>query len=148
MEAPYAYIYAGRHDRTCEVVRACLTQCFQNARGGLVGNDDSGGMSSWYVWSALGIFPVAGQDVFLIGSPLFENAQIQINDSTTLSIEAINNQHHHPYVANCTFNGKSLDRPFLYWSEIASGGTLCFQMSSIAQTWTDVRPPSHGTQGL
>ncbi|MDA7938821.1 glycoside hydrolase family 92 protein, partial [Pirellulales bacterium] len=81
MESPYAYIYAGRHDKACEVIRAGLTQCYGDTPGGMVGNDDSGGMSSWYVWSALGIFPVAGQDVFLLGAPLFDRAQIQCGQS-------------------------------------------------------------------
>ena len=56
METPYAYIFAGRHDRSAEVVRAVLRYQFTTGRGGLPGNDDSGGLSSWYVWSALGIF--------------------------------------------------------------------------------------------
>ncbi|MEM7698244.1 MAG: glycoside hydrolase domain-containing protein, partial [Verrucomicrobiota bacterium] len=63
MEAPYAYIYAGRHDRTAEIVRSVLQYQFTTGVGGLPGNDDSGGLSSWYVWSAIGIFPVTGLPV-------------------------------------------------------------------------------------
>ena len=88
MESPYAYVYAGRQDRANEVVRAGLNQCYGDSRGGLVGNDDSGGMSSWYVWSALGLFPVAGQDVFLIGSPLFDRTELHFGQSRAFTIEA------------------------------------------------------------
>lgn len=60
MEAPWAYHYAGRQHRTADVVHAALTWQFGTDRGGLPGNDDSGGLSSWYVWASLGFFPVAG----------------------------------------------------------------------------------------
>ena len=69
MEAPWAYHYAGRPDRTAEVVHAVLGQAFGTGRGGLPGNDDSGGLSSWYVWASLGLFPVAGQSLFLVNAP-------------------------------------------------------------------------------
>ena len=71
MEAPWAYHYAGRPDRTAEVVHAALTWQFGTGPGGLPGNDDSGGLSSWYVWASLGLFPVAGQSLFLVNSPAF-----------------------------------------------------------------------------
>ena len=58
MEAPWSYHYAARPDRTAEVVHAALTWQFGTGPGGLPGNDDSGGLSSWYVWASLGLFPV------------------------------------------------------------------------------------------
>ena len=74
MEAPWAYHYAGRPDRTTEVVRAVLDGAFGIGRGGLPGNDDSGGLSSWYVWASLGLFPVAGQSLFLVNAPSFDRS--------------------------------------------------------------------------
>ena len=65
MEAPWSYHYAGRPDRTAEVVQAIVQNQFGTGRGGLPGNDDSGGLSSWFVWASLGLFPVAGQNLFL-----------------------------------------------------------------------------------
>lgn len=142
MESPYAYIYAGRHDRACEVIRAGLTQCYGDTRGGLVGNDDSGGMSSWYVWSALGLFPVAGQDVFLIGSPLFEHAKVQFGPEQAFTIETSGSGSESPYVRAVSLNGKPHTRPFLGWNELCSGGTLSIDMTSDPTVWTNERPPS------
>ena len=142
IESPYAYIYAGRHDRACEVIRAGLTQCYGDTPGGMVGNDDSGGMSSWYVWSALGIFPVAGQDVFLLGSPLFDRAQIQLGRSRSLVIEAVGGGDGRQYVQAVFLNGVQHQRPYLCWEEMASGGILSFEMTSTPTIWTRERPPS------
>ena len=142
MESPYAYIYAGRHDKACEVIRAGVTQCYGDTPGGMVGNDDSGGMSSWYVWSALGIFPVAGQDVFLIGSPLFDRAQIQFGRSCPLVIEAVGGSESQQYVRAVSLNGVPHQRPYLCWEELASGGMLSFEMTSSPTVWTRERPPS------
>lgn len=146
MEAPYAYLYAGRHDRTCEIVRAGMDQCFGDTPGGMVGNDDSGGMSSWYVWNALGLFPVAGQDVFLIGSPIFDAARLRLSNDAVFSITSAVNSPDRPYVAAATLNGEPIDRPFLRWSEIAAGGLLDLQMSEVPTGWPSSRPPSASTR--
>jgi len=142
MESPYAYIYAGRHDRACEVIRAGLAQCYGDSRGGLVGNDDSGGMSSWYVWSALGLFPVAGQDVFLIGSPFFEHVKVQFGSEQAFTIETSGGGSESPYVRAVLLNGKPHTRPFLCWNELCSGGTLSIEMTSAPTVSTHERPPS------
>ncbi len=78
MEAPWAYHYVGRPDRTAEVVHAAVHNQFGLGRGGLPGNDDSGGLSSWYVWASLGLFPVAGQSLYLLNAPSFAEAQIDL----------------------------------------------------------------------
>ncbi len=68
METPYAYIYGDRHDRVAEVVRAGMRYCFTTGRGGAPGNVDSGGLTSCYLWNALGLFPATGLPYMLIGS--------------------------------------------------------------------------------
>lgn len=128
MEAPYSYHYAGRPDRTAEVVTAILTNQFTTGRGGLPGNDDSGGLSSWFVWAALGIFPVAGQGVFLLSTPLFPTATITLG-TEQLSIVA---ERHRPadrlgetqYIQSATFNGEQLNRSYLTIEEVHAGGSL------------------------
>ena len=142
MESPYAYVYAGRHDRANEVVRAGLNQCYGDSRGGLVGNDDSGGMSSWYVWSALGLFPVAGQDVFLIGSPLFDRTELHFGQSRAFTIEAEGTGAENLYVQSVLLNGKPFQKPFLRWKDLCLGGTLSIKMTSTPTIWTEERPPS------
>ena len=76
METPYSYAYAGRADRVQEVVTAVKTYSYAPGRGGLAGNDDSGGEAAWYVWAAVGIFPVAGQPIYIVGSPSFHNITV------------------------------------------------------------------------
>jgi len=148
MEAPYAYVYAGRHDRTCEIVRAGLDQCFGDTPGGMVGNDDSGGMSSWYVWNALGLFPVAGQDLLLIGSPLFASSRLHLAGDVAFTVAAAGNATDRPYVASATLNGRPLAGPFLRWAELARGGVLELQMSSQPHSWPTGRPPSASAVGV
>lgn len=138
METPYAYIYAGRHDRTCEVLAAARGQ-FRTGRNGLPGNDDSGGLSSWYVWAAMGIFPVAGQPVWLIGSPAFRRASMVVAGgrfeivATAQSPEAI-------YVTGATLNGQTLDRAWLRPEEVSAGGTLELDMSQTPGSWPGELP--------
>jgi putative alpha-1,2-mannosidase len=78
METPYAYHYCGRRDRMCEVLRAGMKYMFTEGRGGIPGNNDSGALSSCFVWNALGIFPVSGQDLMLIGAPIIKKAVLHL----------------------------------------------------------------------
>ena len=134
MEVPYAYCYAGRHDRTCDIVREGL-KLFTPTPGGMVGNDDSGAMTSWYVWSALGLFPVAGQDQFIIGSPVFKRSTLHLPGGD-FTINAPDTSDTHRYVASATLNGKPIDSPFLSWKDLA-GATLQLEMAD--------RPSGFGT---
>ena len=109
---------------------------FADTPGGLVGNDDSGGMSSWYVWSSLGLFPVAGQDCFLIGSPLFAAARLRLPGGHHFSITAADNASQRPYVAAAWLNGTPLAKPWLRWADIANGSTLELTMSDSPAAWS------------
>jgi len=143
METPYAYIYAGRQDRTAEVARATLKYRFAATRGGLPGNDDSGGTSAWYVWSAMGLFPVVGQDVFLIGSPIFRQTKIRLGDKSFV-IEAKNTSDANIYVQRAQLDGKDLDRAYLRFAEMKAGGRLVLEMGPSPSKWGAAdRPPSH-----
>ncbi|MCE5315315.1 MAG: GH92 family glycosyl hydrolase [Armatimonadota bacterium] len=143
LETPYNYIYAGRHDKTAEVVSATMKYQFSIGRGGLPGDDDSGGTSSWYVWSSIGIFPVVGQDIFLIGSPIFAQTTISLGNKKFV-IEAKNVSDENIYVQSALLNGKPLDRAYLHFSEIKTGGRLTLIMDSSPSTWANgSRPPSY-----
>jgi predicted alpha-1,2-mannosidase len=143
MEVPYAYIYAGRPDRTSEVVRAVMKYQYTTGRGGLPGNDDSGGTSSWYVWSAIGIFPVAGQAIYLIGSPIFDSAEITLGD-IRFSIEAVGNSNENIYVRRAELNGQGIDRAYLTHKELVSGGVLRLHMGTSPSNWGRHNlPPSY-----
>merc|ERR1712070_1135664 len=76
MSAPYSYLYAGRPDRLAEVIHGVKTYSFAPGRGGLAGNNDSGGETALFVWSSLGIFPAPGQPIYLLGVPSFASGAI------------------------------------------------------------------------
>ena len=142
MEAPYAYLWAGRHDRTAEVVRSVMRYQFTTGKGGLPGNDDSGGLSSWYVWSAVGIFPVTGIPIMLIGSPLFEKATLKMLGGE-FTVTALNQGPDNMYVQKAWLNGNPLDRCFLHLSEFSAEASLTLEMGPEPSDWaTKTRPPS------
>ena len=124
MEIPYAYSYAGRHDKTCEVLRAGMKYMFTTGKGGIPGNNDSGGLSSCYVWNAMGLFPVAGQDLVLIGSPILQGASLKLSNGNILKIIVHNNNDQHIYVERAVFNQKELSALSLSVRELMLGGTL------------------------
>lgn len=131
-EAPFSYIYAGRQDRTCEIIRAGMKYMFTTGRGGLPGNNDSGALSSYYVLSALGLFPVAGQDLFLIGSPAADGGRMELFNGNILEIKVENNSDENIYVKAVSFNGRKVKDFMLPASELMKGGILEFRMDKNA----------------
>ena len=147
MEAPWAYHYVGRPDRTAEVVHAVVHSQFGLGRGGLPGNDDSGGLSSWYVWAALGLFPIAGQSLYLVNAPSFSQARIALGEEQ-LAIETTGFVEPSPggpvqYVQSVTFNDHPLEQSWLTARELHRGGRLQFELGPTPSGWgTTSRPPS------
>jgi putative alpha-1,2-mannosidase len=147
MEAPWSYHYAGRPDRTAEVVHAPVHGQFGTGRGGLPGNDDSGGLSSWYVWASLGLFPVAGQNQFLISSPAVAHGRINVA-GRELSIETSGFVAPEPggparYVQSVRLDGAQLERSWLSGNELHRGGRLVIELGPRPSAWgTQQRPPS------
>ena len=127
-ETPYNYAFIDMHSRVCEIVRSAMNCCYDDTAAGLPGNDDSGALSSWYVFNAIGLFPVAGTDIFFIGSPVMDKATLHLkNDFTVI---AHNNSKENIYVERAMLNGKELDRLYLTHSEITAGGGLELFMTS------------------
>lgn len=133
METPYAYIFAGRHDRTCDIVHECVTKSFVNGKGGLPGNNDSGGLSSCFMWNALGIFPVSGAGEFLIGSPHIDKADIRLSNGNLLEIEAKNLSEDNYYVKKVEFNGEPITDYTIRTDVLMRGGRLVFEMESAVR---------------
>jgi putative alpha-1,2-mannosidase len=154
MEAPWAYHYAGRTDRTAQIVQSALTWQFGTGPGGLPGNDDSGGLSSWYVWASLGLFPVAGQNLFLVNAPAFEHASMRVGSAEfvietsghrEVPIAADGLQHDPPvqYVQSATFNGRPLAAAHLSGTDVHRGGRLHLRLGPEPSDWgRGIRPPS------
>jgi putative alpha-1,2-mannosidase len=155
MEAPWAYHYAGRPDRTAEVVHAGINNMFGVGRGGLPGNDDSGGLSSWYVWASLGLFPIAGQSLYLINAPSFAESRLALADKE-LVIDAagfIEPVADGPaqYVQSAIFNGETLSRTWLTARELHRGGHLRLQLGPRPSAWgstTDLLQPHMLLSGM
>jgi predicted alpha-1,2-mannosidase len=133
--APYLYIYAHRHDRVSERVRKILETEYHDNRSGLPGNDDAGTMSSWYVWSSIGLYPNAGQPYYYIGSPVFTKTTIEIQGGKQFVIEAEANSSENIYVQRAELNGRKLNRSWLLHEEIVAGGKLTLHMGPRPSMW-------------
>ncbi len=127
----YLYDYAGEPWKTQQRARQVTEQLYKVGEGGICGNEDMGSLSSWYVLSAMGFYPVTpGSNSYAIGSPLFGKTTIHLNGNKTFTIEARNNSHENKYIQSATLNGKVFDRTWILHSEIMAGGNLTFTMGS------------------
>jgi predicted alpha-1,2-mannosidase len=140
---PMLYNWAGRPDKTADIVNALLEKAFTDQRSGIPGNDDSGAMSSWFIFQSLGFYPNAGQDVYLIGTPSFPEAEIQLTDSHTLRIvaENLDSAHINRYIQSATLNGVPLNTSWFRHSQIENGGILHLVMGSAPSSWGKTNPP-------
>jgi predicted alpha-1,2-mannosidase len=132
---PYLYIWAGRQDKTAERVRSIIQKNYHAGPNGLPGNDDSGAMSSWFAFGQIGIYPNAGQDIYLIGSPAFPRTTLHLAGGKDFLILAKNFSAQNLYVASAELNGKPLERAWLRHAEIADGGRLVLIMSGAPSSW-------------
>ena len=139
---PYQYIYAADYPSTARRVSKILHFNYVPGANGLPGQDDSGSMSAWYVFSAMGFFPVAGQDLYLIGTPLFEETVIQLEGNKTFKITAKNLTQENIYVTKATLNGKPLDRAWFKHTEISKGARLVLEMSATPNDWGNMNLPA------
>lgn len=126
MEAPYAYIYADRHDRLAEIMQECVSRSFGTGRGGLPGNNDSGGLSSLFVFNSLGIFPVSGSGEFLIGSPAIDGAKITLSSGKVLVIRVKRETENAIYVKRVLWNRSEISSYKIPVTELMQGGILEF----------------------
>lgn len=138
----YLYNYAGAPWKTQQRVRQVMDELYRTGPGGLCGNEDMGSLSSWYVLSALGFYPVTpGEPVYAIGSPLFGKATIHLDNGKTFTIEAQHNSSGNKYIQSATLNGRPLNRTWLSHNEITSGGALVFQMGPDPNKKWGSNPP-------
>ncbi|MGD0730616.1 MAG: GH92 family glycosyl hydrolase [Terracidiphilus sp.] len=138
---PYLYIWAGRPDKTESRIREIIGKSFHSGPDGLPGNDDSGAMSSWEAFGLIGIFPNAGQDVYVIGSPAYPHTELHLAGGKNFTIEAKNVSAENKYVIAAELNGKPLHRAWLRHSEIAPGGRLVLTMAAAPEHWAEENPP-------
>lgn len=112
-------------------VRQIIRNQYHNGHAGLGGNDDCGQMSAWYLFTALGFYPVApGDDAYWIGSPLVKSARINLENGKTISIEVKNQSEKNVYVKKVSLNGQSLSDLKISYEAIKNGAELVFEMSN------------------
>jgi predicted alpha-1,2-mannosidase len=127
-----AYLYddAGLPSKTQLHVHDIMTRLYRNTTDGLIGNDDAGQMSAWYVMSALGFYPVTpGTPRYSIGTPHFDEMTVRTGSGKSLHIMAHGAEAGKFYVRSVRLNGKLLNRMYLLHSEVIGGGELVFGMS-------------------
>ena len=127
----YLYDYAGAPWQTQKRLKQIMDSQYAPRPDGLAGNDDLGQMSAWYVFTALGFYPVApGSDEYVIGRPFVKKATLHLQDGKSFTVSAEPLDDAHPYVGEVTLNGRPLDRVFLRHGEILAGGELHFRMQA------------------
>ncbi len=127
---PYLYCYAGQPWKTQARVRQIMDEMYRPLPDGLCGNDDCGQMSAWYVFSALGFYPVTpGSNQYVLGSPAVERAQIDVGSGRTFVVEAENQGPRNVYVREAWLNGVPQKRNYITHEDLLKGGELRFVMS-------------------
>ncbi len=143
----YLFPYAGEPWKTQKWVRDIVRTEYEPVPNGLCGNDDAGQMSAWLIFSMMGFYPVCpGMPYYVIGSPMFEEAIIEVQNNKQFIIKTINNSKKNIYIQSARLNGKPFDRSFIWHDEIVKGGELVFEMGDQPnRTWatgTECIPPT------
>ncbi len=147
---PYLYNYAGAPWKTQKRIRMLMESWFRNDLMGICGDEDGGGMSAFYVFSAMGFYPVtAGLPYYVIGSPIFDKVSINLENGNTFTVVAKNNSADNKYIQSATLNGQPYTKTYFSHEDILAGGTLEFVMGDRPnKEWgvgKDDVPPSEGS---
>jgi predicted alpha-1,2-mannosidase len=142
----YLYDYAGQPWKAQSRLRLAMAKLYQATPDGLCGDEDTGQTSAWYVFSALGFYPVCPGDTnYLVGGPLFERATLKLPQDKQFIITANNNGPQHPYIHAARLNGAQFNKTYLTHEQIIAGGDLTFDMASAPnRNWASApesRPP-------
>lgn len=125
----YLYNYSGEPWKTQYWVRETINRLYQPTPDGYCGDEDNGQTSAWYIFSALGFYPVTpATDQYVLEAPLFKNAKIHLENGKTIEIKAENNNEENKYVNSLKLNGKKYSKNWLSHSELMKGAVLNFEM--------------------
>ena len=147
LDAPWAYHYTGRPERTAQIVHGAIANMFGAGRGGLPGNDDSGGLSAWYLWATLGLFPVVGQDGFLLGPPAVHESRLSRPEGdlrlTTSGLRVPEPGGPVSYVQRVTIDGREHDSTWLSGPAARAARHIHLDLGDEPSSWgVHTRPPS------
>ena len=132
----YLYNFVNKPFKTQEKTRQILTELYTNSPDGISGNEDCGQMSAWYIFSSLGFYPVTpGSNQYIIGSPLFDKATINLENGKSFTVEAIDNSSENKYIKSAILNGENYEFSFINHKDIINGGSLVFEMTDKQTNW-------------
>ena len=127
----YLYSFVGQQWKTAEKVDYILSHMYSDLPDGLQGNEDCGQMSSWYVFSALGFYPVNPSDgMYVFGRPIFDKVVLKLPENKVFEIRANNNSAENKYIQSIELNGQSYNKLYISHADIMAGGTLVFTMGN------------------
>ena len=128
---PYLYSYAGQPWKTQYWVRQIVERLYNSTERGYPGDEDQGGMSSWYVLSSLGIYAVCpGTDEYILGTPYFKQMKLHLENGKTVTISAPNNGDDKRYISSMTLNGKDHTKNYVTHEDLMNGASITFKMDS------------------
>jgi predicted alpha-1,2-mannosidase len=135
----YLYNYANQSYKAQEKVRKVLTELYSATPDGYCGDEDNGQTSAWYVFSSLGFYPVTpGVDEYVIGSPLFKKATINLENGNQFTIQSLNNSKDNFYIQSAKLNGKEYNNSYINYDDIQKGGKLKFELSNTpSKIWAN-----------
>jgi predicted alpha-1,2-mannosidase len=132
----YLYDFGGQPWKTQALVRQIARDAYSNSPNGVLGQEDCGQMSAWYIFTALGFYPVNPASAqYMIGSPMFARAALHLPNGKHFEIVAAGNSPDHPYIQSAKLNGKLLAKPVLTYAQIKAGGKLEFVMGPTPSGW-------------
>jgi predicted alpha-1,2-mannosidase len=127
----YLYAFAGQQWKTAEKVHQIISDFYHDAPDGIIGNEDCGQMSAWYVFSAMGFYPVfPSSGIYVFGSPVFDEITLNVGNNKKFRIETENNAPGNIYIQSVMLNGRSYTKSYITHDDIIAGGTLKFRMGS------------------
>jgi predicted alpha-1,2-mannosidase len=132
----YLYDFAGEPWKTQAKVREIASREYADAPSGIDGDDDCGQMSAWYLFTALGFYPVnPASGEYMIGSPLFARMSLAVGGGKRFTVTARNNSEKNVYIQSARLNGRPLDAPVVRYADIVRGGVLEFVMGPKPSQW-------------
>jgi len=146
---PWLHVYAGRPDKNVDRIHAIMAKDFKLAPSGYPGDEDVGAMSAWYLFAAMGFYPNAAQDIYLLSSPVFTKVTLKLGSTgKTFVISAPDVSPDNKYVQSATLNDQPWDRAWFRHSDIIGGAELVLKMGPKPSDWGTKTPPPSLTPSL
>jgi putative alpha-1,2-mannosidase len=147
LHIPYLYNYAGEPWKTQRRLRQLMEIWYTDTPLGICGDEDGGAMSSWFVFTSMGFYPVCpGRNVYDIGSPIFEKSAIDLGENKTFVVEAKNVSQENKYIQSAKLNGEALNKPWFTHEDLMKGGNLVLEMgprpNKVWGSSPEAAPPS------